>query len=142
MRIRDPFVEGEEPYNLVPLTDMVFNLLIFFMCATTFVQVEKEMGLQLPKSGNVSAKTPGAGSANQLVINIRQNGEAVIAGVAYHDPKALAARISRAVAGRVGAVVIRADERSVVKYFAEVTRICRGAGVKEVKLVYVDAAEK
>src|SRR6266516_7746674 len=30
VRIRDAVIE-EEPYNLVPLTDMVFNLLIFFM---------------------------------------------------------------------------------------------------------------
>ena len=50
MRIRDPFTEQEEGYNLVPLTDMVFNLLIFFMCATTFARVEKELSVQLPRT--------------------------------------------------------------------------------------------
>ena len=50
--------EQEEGYNLVPLTDMVFNLLIFFMCATTFAQVERELSVQLPRT-SASFHAPG-----------------------------------------------------------------------------------
>ena len=43
MRIKDPLTEAEEPYNLVPLTDMVFNLLIFFMVVTQFEKSERDL---------------------------------------------------------------------------------------------------
>ncbi|HZK82962.1 MAG TPA: biopolymer transporter ExbD [Humisphaera sp.] len=140
MRIRDPITEGEEPYNLVPLTDMVFNLLIFFMCATTFVQVEKEMSLELPKTGSAKGMANPA-AAEQLIINIDRDGKVIISGKAY-DKDALAHRVSDAVAKRKDqTVVIRADERSFVEYFADVARICTQAGVKEVKLVYLNGGQ-
>src|SRR3954467_14376814 len=99
MRIKDPITEGEEPYNLIPLTDMVFNLLIFFMAATTFAQVERELGMQLPRAeaggggggggwggGGGFAALGGAGS--QLVINIDERGTPLVMKKEY-DQKAL-----------------------------------------------------
>lgn len=133
MRIRDPISETEEPYNLVPLTDMVFNLLIFFMCATTFVQVEKEMSLALPRAGT-SAAMESPGSHEPLVINIRKDGTLLISGKRYQMtelPKIVQTRKSQS-------VTIRADENAVVKYFAEVARICREQGVVEARLTYVN----
>lgn len=140
MRIHDPIAEAEEPYNLIPLTDMVFNLLIFFMCATTFVQVEKEMSLELPRTGSAKGMANPA-SVEQLIINISRDGKIIISGQAY-DKDALARRVTEAVAKRKDqSVVIRADERSFVEYFADVARICTQAGVKEVKLVYLNGGQ-
>lgn len=148
MRIRDPLTEGEEPYNLVPLTDIVFNLLIFFMCATTFVQVEratekekereKEMTLHLPEAGKSTNMTTST-ATEPLVINIMQDGSTIISGKAYNDSDALLRRIKEAVGKRIDQVVIiRADEEGIVKHFANVVRICTEAQVKDVKLVYLD----
>jgi biopolymer transport protein ExbD len=36
---------------VVPLVDTVLNLLIFFLVATKFAEVEREMALQLPEAG-------------------------------------------------------------------------------------------
>src|SRR3954467_7158812 len=80
MRIKDPISESEEPFNLVPLTDMVFNLLIFFMAATTFTQIEKDMSLQLPKT---SAFRTLSAPPQQLVINIREDGSTWVNGARY-----------------------------------------------------------
>src|SRR5438552_11303069 len=81
MRIRDPQSEGEEPYNLVPLTDMVFNLLIFFMCATTFAQVEKELSVQLPQA--TSTFKPLSAAPEQIIINVKEDGSAIVSGQPY-----------------------------------------------------------
>src|SRR5882724_7152672 len=109
MRIKDPMNEGEEPYNLVPLTDMVFNLLIFFLCATTFVQVEKDLAVQLPKAN--SSITPLSAAPREIIINIEQNGEAHVNGRKYEDGE-LSALVSDAVKRKADQVVIiRADER-------------------------------
>src|SRR3954453_18334108 len=80
MRIKDPINEQEEPYNLVPLTDMVFNLLIFFMAATTFAQIEKDMQGRLPPTGQGRGLAP---PPQQLVINIKEDGSMVVTGKTY-----------------------------------------------------------
>ena len=140
MRINDPLTEGDEPFNLVPLTDMVFNLLIFFMCATTFVQVEKDMGVQLPKT--TSSFTPLSALPKQLIINIEKDGTTVIAGKTF-DAAGLAGAVKSAVQRNPEqTVIIRADERSIMKYFAGVARTCRSAGVREARIVYLDEAGK
>src|SRR5258708_38434855 len=95
MRIKDPMTEGEEPYNLVPLTDMVFNLLIFFMCATTFAQIEKEMTVQLPHT--TASFRPLSAPPRQLIINVREDGAAVVPGPTC-DPKGLAQMLPAALA--------------------------------------------
>ena len=134
MRIKDPFSEQEEPFNLIPLTDMVFNLLIFFMAATTFAQIEKDMQVRLPRTGQVQALSA---PPQQLVINIRDDGAMVVSGKTY-DVQAVSEmlrRVAREDPNRN--VLIRADERSIHRYFASVVRMCREAGINEVKIGYL-----
>lgn len=134
MRIRDPIQEAEEPFNLIPLTDMVFNLLIFFMAATTFAQVEKEISVQLPKS-TVSA----AASAlpQQIIININEQGQAIISRKVYNMPE-----LKNLLGGMVKnntklKVILRADERGKVGYFTSVLDTCKQAGVSETQITYM-----
>src|SRR5436190_4729513 len=108
MRIRDPIIE-EEPYNLVPLTDMVFNLLIFFMAATTFTQIEKDLAVQLPKAGGFQTLSA---APKQIVINIREDGSTYVDG-RQRTNEQLSEMLSAAVKTDPGReVLIRVDERS------------------------------
>ena len=136
MRIKDPMTEGEEPYNLVPLTDMVFNLLIFFMCATTFAQIEKELSVQLPHT--TSTFKPLSAAPKQFIINVKENGDAVVAGHTYDGP-GLSDLLAAAVKQDGGtSVIVRADERTIMRHFATVASLCRHAGVQETRISYVD----
>ena len=136
MRIKDPMTEGEEPYNLVPLTDMVFNLLIFFMCATTFAQIEKELNVQLPHT--TSSFKPLSAAPRQFIINVRENGDAVVAGHTY-DSAGLNELLASAVKHDAAtSVIVRADERTIMRHFATVASLCRHAGVQETRISYVD----
>ena len=136
MRIKDPMTEGEEAYNLVPLTDMVFNLLIFFMCATTFAQIEKEINVQLPHT--TASFRPLSAPPRQLIINVREDGAAVVAGRTCN-----AAELAEVLTTALGkdattSVIVRADERTIMRYFAAVAGTCRRAGVGETRISYVD----
>jgi biopolymer transport protein ExbD len=133
MRIRDPQGE-EEPYNLVPLTDMVFNLLIFFMAATTFAQIEKDLSLQLPAAGRIRGLS---GAPQQLIINVKDDGAMVVSGRTYADDelRGLLSNTAKTEPGRV--VLIRADERGIHRYFAGVLRLCNESGINEVKVGYL-----
>src|SRR5947209_15021649 len=106
MRIKDPLSEPEEPFNLVPLTDMVFNLLIFFMAATTFAQVEKEIGIRLPKASSFQTLSA---PPQQMVINIDEQGKPIVNHKTYDLAslgEQLAAMIKR---NKDSSVIIRAD---------------------------------
>ena len=135
MRIREPQIE-EEPYNLVPLTDMVFNLLIFFMAATTFTQIEKDLAVQLPKSGGFRTLSQ---APPQIIINIRQDGSFHVDGV-QRTAEELTQFLTTAVQSDSSReVLIRVDERSIMQHFARVASICRRAGVNPTKIGYIDA---
>jgi biopolymer transport protein ExbD len=134
MRIRDTHAEQEEPFNLVPLTDMVFNLLIFFMAATTFAQVEKDMSVQLPTT---SSFVPMSAEPKQLVINIRQDGSFIVNGKTL-DSKSLASVLAAASHGSAqDAVIIRADVRGYIRPFDTVTALCVAAGIDQARIVYM-----
>jgi biopolymer transport protein ExbD len=135
MRIKDPISEAEEPFNLVPLTDMVFNLLIFFMAATTFTQLEKDMSVQLPKT---SAFRTLSQPPAQLVINIRKDGSTWVNGARY-EPDGLGTLLSTALKAEPDReVLIRSDEDSYMKFFAGVAAKCRSAGVKQFKIGFLE----
>jgi biopolymer transport protein ExbD len=122
----------------VPLTDMVFNLLIFFMCATTFAQIEKELSVQLPHT--TSSFKPLSAAPRQLIINIKDDGDTVVNGRTYPASE-LAEVVSSALKqDATTSVIVRADERAIVKHFARVASVCRGAGVQETRISYVDDA--
>ena len=135
MRIHDPAIE-EEPYNMIPLTDMVFNLLIFFMAATTFAQIEKDLNVQLPRAGGFQTLSQ---APRQVVINIRQDGTTYVDGRQRGDAE-LAEMLSAAVRADPGReVLIRVDERSIMQHFARVASLCRRAGVHPTKIGYLDS---
>jgi len=134
MRIRETQSEEEAPINLMPLIDMVFLLLIFFLVATTFAQEERDLSIQLP--GTALAR-PLSAPPQQLILNVQADGTVVVATRKY-DMQALAellARVARDQPERE--VLIRADERSLHLYFARVASICREVGINEVKIGYI-----
>jgi biopolymer transport protein ExbD len=134
MRIRDQHSDEEEPINLMPLIDMVFLLLIFFLVATTIAQDEREVSIQLPATADVQ---PLSAPPKQVIINIDADGTPNITGRAYDDAALLELLedVARNEPGRE--VLIRADERSLHRYFARAASICRQAGVDEVKIGYI-----
>ena len=133
-RIKDPISETEEPYNLVPLTDMVFNLLIFFMAATTFAQVEKELGVQLPRTTSSfqslsaapegpdrqrgRARPPGRPPADALARDLFKQ----VTDTARRNPRLL--------------VIIRADG-GPVDGLDKVLDVVHRAGVNKVEISYI-----
>jgi len=135
MLIRETRTEEEAPINLMPLIDMVFLLLVFFLVATTFIQDELERQLQLAQAApEVQALSA---LPDALMINIMQDGTMKVGGKKCTRQR-VAELIGRAVKSDVNKkVVIRADEDSKMKYFAVVTGLCRRAGVRRANIAYL-----
>ena len=140
MRIRHTASE-EEAINLMPLIDMVFLLLIFFLAATTFAQQEerrkwkeRETAVQLP---GTSAAQPLSAPPKQFIVNILADGTTKVDTevVTRGELAKMLETLSRNEPDRQ--VLIRADERSLHRYFAGVADLCRKVGIHELKIGYL-----
>ena len=71
-------------------TDIVFLMLVFFMLATTFVDPEKALGIELPGASSASDAP-----AEELIINVLEDGTYVVSGISL-DAEGLRARLAQA----------------------------------------------
>lgn len=133
MRIRDAGEQDEVPVNMTSMMDIVFNLLIFFLVATTMAQEERDLAIQLP---NTSQARPLSAPPQQLIINIKEDGSVVVVGKTY-DAAALSNMLSEVARDDPGRnVLIRADQRVIFGHVAGVYDLCLEQGIPETKIGY------
>ncbi|MCE9609157.1 MAG: biopolymer transporter ExbD [Chthoniobacter sp.] len=64
--------EGTIGFQIAPMIDVVFVIMLFFMVMAGAVKVEKELPSQLPGNAETQGETP---MADEMVIAIAENGE-------------------------------------------------------------------
>ncbi len=120
--------EEEAPVNLMPLIDMVFLLLIFFLVATTFHQEEREMQIALPFANSAA---PISAMLRELIVNVDAEGTVIVSGRAMDD-EALHDLITEAVAANPDQkVTVRGDRSAVYAHIVRVLDICKACGIQE-----------
>jgi len=72
MRIRKKSADQDFEMPLIPMIDMMFVLLLFFLVATTLKKTEKELPMKLPQSG---AAIDTEQKDDTLVIGVDRNGQ-------------------------------------------------------------------
>ncbi len=131
MHIRDERLQEEITLNLTPLIDVVFQLLVFFMVATTFFDDERELELELPRaeSGSGPERLP-----EELVINVLRDGRLSLHGSEI-DPTGLRAELERAAgADPATPVTIRGDARVEHARIVAVMDACALAGLSNLSV--------
>jgi biopolymer transport protein ExbD len=114
--------------DFVPLADVLFNLLIFFLLATTIAQVEREMNVALPSA---AAAAPISQELREIIINVDAQGAIRVAGREV-QPEELRAQIETAVkANPRQKVSIRGDRATAYANIARALDICKSAGINE-----------
>ena len=118
--------------DLAPLIDIVFQLLIFFMLSSSFLN--PALKLSLPKAQIHDSKVP-----EQIVVSIDQAGKVFVnrTQVQMADLKIqLERRLSQ---DSKKSVHIRGDKEMPYKYFVRVMDVARQAGAKQVNIVHEEA---
>ncbi|MDD4878998.1 MAG: biopolymer transporter ExbD [Candidatus Omnitrophica bacterium] len=117
----------EEPgFQMAPMIDCVFLLLIFFMSVSTFHQLESVEGINLPvadQSRAVEDATP------KLSINIKSDG-AIVMNQNIYEPEQLAKVLSGT--GIKQTIVIRADKTVPHGRVLDVLSACAAAGIWDI----------
>lgn len=126
---------GDGGMNLLPLVDVVFLLLIFFLAATTFAREEVELDLRLP-----SAKSGTSGkNLEQLVVNVFADGRLSVGGREV-PLEALRQKLQAAVVRNAEqSVLVRGDQDARFGVGMQVLDACRLAKVKKVDFAALPA---
>ncbi len=114
--------------DMTPIIDCVFNLLIFFLVATTFQQAEREMNIALP---HARSGAPVSAMLREIVINVDRDGRIVAAGRPL-EPADLAAMLKAAVAANPQQkVAVRGDRNAAYAHVVRVLDICKANGIQQ-----------
>jgi biopolymer transport protein ExbD len=128
MLFQDEDQESSIHIDFVPMADVLFNLLIFFLLATTIAQVEREINVALPTAGHAA---PISQELRELIINVDREGKVTVAGRPTTLPE-LREQIAAAVRNNPRQKVsIRGDRNTAYANIAAVLDTCKGAGVAE-----------
>jgi biopolymer transport protein ExbD len=117
--------------NMIPMIDIMFNLIIFFLVGTEFASMEKNIALRVPEVVDKGALTQGP---QRRVINVYRDGKITL----DEAPVTLAELTSRLAAARSQysdlGVLVRGDGKGQFQRVAEVLNACKQAGISELAI--------
>ena len=121
--------EDRHGLSIAPLIDIVFLLLIFFLVATTFYEVEKDITIKLAEATEGSNRES---TADIIIVNVKESGIVIInervktldqLGTLLRDAKKQNPGVS---------VVVRSDRHAYHKYFVRILDLCEKEGITSV----------
>lgn len=121
IRLRE---ESAFTLELTPMIDVVFLLIVFFLLATTFQQLEREMAVAVPQS---QSGEQGAG-ADPIVINVLDDGTVIVGGNKIEVEQLYALLARRVEDDPKTKALIRADGQLQFDRVIQVADACRRAG--------------
>lgn len=95
-------------FNLTPLIDVVFLLLIFFMLTTTFVNLENRIKVDLP-TGDFAAAEP----SENIIVTITENNTIYLNGKLI-DPLKLTESVTAKIKDEPEKIVILEADKNVL----------------------------
>jgi biopolymer transport protein ExbD len=121
----------EPQINLTPMIDVVFNLLIFFMLATRFADIERQFDVQLPTT---STAQPLTNPPDEIIVNVFRDGRIVVSQQDL-SLEQLEARL-KAARDRYAdqAVLIRGDGQVTYQNIMDVLTVCHSVDISNFRL--------
>ena len=134
MRVPTRSVSGEVGFNMTPMIDVVFQLIIFFLLSSHLAKQEKEVPLPLPAAA--SGKAEAADDRPRLTVNVLADGTLLVANRAV-TPEDLTPLLAerRSAHGEALEVRIRGDRGVLYGRVEPVLLACVKAGIWNVAYV-------
>ena len=135
MNFGHKFQEEQVGFQITPMLDVVFLLLIFFISTSIFYELEHEIGITVPQASEVKASDR---TAHEIIINIREDGQIVVNRQRYDldGLERLLRRISEVFSGQ--AVIIRGDRATQLGRAIEVLNVCAKAKIWNVSFAALE----
>jgi biopolymer transport protein ExbD len=114
--------------NLTSMIDVLFLLIIFFMVATKFDEMERNIEVEVPEVAQAGQEAP---PERPLVVTVQGNGRVELDGT----PVTIDELTSRLASARTPltepSVVIRGDAQCAFQHVASALAACRQAGISD-----------
>jgi biopolymer transport protein ExbD len=138
MRFGNNAPEQPETIQLVPLIDIVFLILVFFMVTSVFGELESEVDITLPTADSAVQTERNRG---EIFINLRADGAIVVNNQEHTIPELqeLLHQVAELFPG--GAVIIRGDQSAMLGRAIEVLDCCRKADIQNVSFAAIDTPD-
>ena len=122
MNFRKNFQDREAGFQMAPMIDVVFLLLIFFMVASIFAEWETKVGIEVPTSqtGDQSTRQP-----DEIMINVDSEGRYFINSIKMSPLRIEGLLQTIGKEHKNPPVIIRADRKTQHEKIIELLDICR-----------------
>ncbi len=131
MKVPSHYNSGSLGFNMTPMIDVVFLLIIFFLVSSHLASREVHLELPLPEAASGQASTSDA--APRITVNVLQDGTLSVAGRELSTEE-LQARLQQRVAeqGQQVQVRIRGDRNVPYRFVEPVMVACVRSGIWDV----------
>ena len=126
MKFRSKYRPEQIGFQVVPMIDILFLLLCFFVASQIYTRWEAEIGITLPTAttAKIEQRLPG-----EIILNVMKDGATTVNGRRLND-RELADLMSRLVQLFPGQpVLIRADRQTAYAHVIHVLDLCRKADI-------------
>lgn len=132
MNFKKNINENQSGFQLAPMVDVMFLLLIFFMVSSIYYQLEKNLEVKVPKAESGSD----VDRANvELIINIDKKGSYFVNNIKM-DIDGVREILSDIVNkfNQSQPIIIRCDKETPHKYFVKVFDVCQALEIDDVRI--------
>jgi len=139
MNFRTKYRPDPVGFQVVPMIDILFLLLCFFLASQVYSQWEQEIDIKLPtaQTGQIPQRLPG-----EIIINILHDGTVVINKQVLDNDHlvALLAKVVKLFPGQP--VLIRADNKTAYESVIKVLDLCRSVDIWNISFATTVTEEK
>jgi biopolymer transport protein ExbD len=121
-------IYGERPQvNLIPLIDIVFFALVFFMVLSVYYQVESQMDIRIPEASQARVSE----QKTEFSIDINAEGNFIVNGKTLTTPE-LEDLLKKTPGLSSQSIIIRADQKTYHQHVIKVLDLCARNNIKDV----------
>ena len=126
-------------FQMAPMIDIIFLLLIFFIAAAVYSQWESKLEIKVPTSETAKHRPRFPGEA---IINIDKNGKFFLNSIEFSPErlKKVLAQLSRTYPDQP--VVIRADKQTQCKYMIKLLDICAETDIANISFAAMNPEDE
>jgi biopolymer transport protein ExbD len=134
-------------FQVAPMADMLFVLLVFFMSITSTEVLQKVANLELARANEVKERDKTGKDKGEVIINVLwdnnlKTGWIEMAGKKYDHPADLVPVLAKEKETFPNMrVVIRADRATEYRWVSDVMRACSGAQIAQVTFSVLTGGE-
>ena len=139
MNFRKKIQEESPGFQMAPMLDIMFILLVHFMAATLFAKWETKLDITVPTA---ESSVPSSNQRAELIINIDKEGVLSINSIEMELDRLREILLLTHTAGSSQPVIIRADQDCRHKDVIKVLDLCARVDIRNVSFATIHPEEK